>query len=142
MRAIMVALVFLASALLSSCNDSKIYDVCKYKGNSSAERVCALPFIYLISHPEKFDAVPVEFIGWARIAGDSILIFPTRDAMEEGESVSSVVVYSENGGFDGLKLPGSGSRIKVSGTFYLNEGKIDPLDIERIGVIRHAKFSH
>ncbi|MEN5209714.1 hypothetical protein ABE493_16555 [Stenotrophomonas terrae] len=137
----MRVLLVLVSALLSSCDSSKAYDVCKYRGNSGAERVCSLSFLYLAAHPEKFDAVSVEFVGWARVAGDSILIFPTLDAMEGGDSVSSVVVYDGNDSFDELNLRGSGSRIRISGIFHLNDGKLDPMDIERIGVIQHAKFS-
>lgn len=124
--------------LLSGCGVTQDFDACKYRGNSRTERACVIPYIYLMAHPEKFDGRDVAFSAWARTAGDVTLVFPTREAMEDGESVSSIVIYGNETASD-LNQRNLDSRVVVKGKFYLAEGKVDPLDVERLGVLRNAE---
>jgi hypothetical protein len=58
--------------------------------------------------------------------------------MEDGESVSSIVIYGNETASD-LNQRNLDSRVVVKGKFYLAEGKVDPLDVERLGVLRNAE---
>lgn len=131
---VLAVLVLLA---LSGCDASPRFDVCKYRGGSSAEKFCAVSYVYLMAHPEEFDGRDVEFMAWVRVAGDVTLLFPTREAMDDGESVSSMVIYGE-AFVSKVRQMAPVARVRVRGKFFLAEGKVHPLDIERLGVIRDA----
>ena len=90
-----------------------------------------------MAHPEEFEGRGVEFRAWARAADDATRIFPTREAMDDGESVSAMVVYGEAMAPDLLQRARV-ARVLVRGRFYLSEGKVHPLDAERLGVIQNA----
>lgn len=135
----MVGLVLAVLVLLSlsGCEAPPRFDICKYRGNSSSEHFCAVSYVYLMAHPEQFEGRDVEFRAWARVASDATLFFSTREAMEDGESVSSVVVYGEAMAPDLLQRARV-ARVLVRGRFYLSEGEVHPLDAERLGVIQNA----
>ena len=122
---------------LSGCEAPPRFDICKYRGNSSSEHFCAVSYVYLMAHPEQFEGRDVEFRAWVRVASDATLFFPTKEAMDDGESVSSVVVYGEAMAPDLLQRARV-ARVLVRGRFYLSEGTVHPLDAERLGVIQNA----
>lgn len=135
----MVGLVLAGLVLLSlsGCEAPPRFDICKYRGNSSSENFCVVSYVYLMAHPEQFEGRDVEFRAWARVASDATLFFPTREAMDDGESVSSMVAYGEAVASDLIEREGV-ARVLVRGRFYLSEGKVHPLDAERLGVIQNA----
>lgn len=135
-RLILICFVFLT---FFGCAAPPRFDVCKYRGNSSSERICSVSYIYVMSHPEVFDGRDVEFMAWVRVASGATLVFPTREAMEDGESVSSMVIYGEDFAASVRQRDGAG-RVLVRGKFYLSGGKVDPLDVERLGVIQNARI--
>lgn len=93
--------------------------------------------VILMAHPEQFEGRDVEFRAWARVASDATLLFPTKEAMDDSESVSSVVVYGEAMAPDLLQRARV-ARVIVRGRFYLSEGKAHSLDAERLGVLQNA----
>ena len=131
-------LVCLALAQAAGCGGPPDFDACKYRGNSRTEQTCAISYIYLVAHPEKFDGRDVEFFAWARTTNGATLVFPTKEAMEDGESVASMAIYGDETA-SGLQQRNLDTRVIIKGRFILNRGKTDPLDIDRIGVIRNAK---
>jgi len=92
-----------------------------------------------MSHPEKFDSRDVEFFAWVRVVDGAALVFPTREAMEDGESVSSMVIYGDEV-VSSLRQRNLAVRVVIRGTFHLAKGRVDPLDVDRIGVIQDARI--
>lgn len=58
--------------------------------------------------------------------------------MEDGESVSSMVIYGDEV-VSSLRQRNLAARVVIRGKFHLFKGRADPLDIDRIGVIQDAK---
>lgn len=131
---VLAVLVLLA---LSGCQAPPRFDICKYRGNSNSENSCVVSYVYLMAHPEQFEGRDVEFRAWARVASDATLLFPTKEAMDDGESVSSMVVHGEAMAPDLLQRARV-ARVLVRGRFHLSDGKEHPLDAERLGVIQNA----
>jgi len=131
---VLAVLVLLA---LSGCEAPPRFDICKYRGNSHSENFCVVSYVYLMAHPEQFEGRDVEFRAWARVASDATLFFPTKEAMDDAESVSSMVVHGEAMAPDLLQRARV-ARVLVRGRFHLPDGEVHPLDAERLGVIQNA----
>jgi len=136
-----LVLAILVLLALFGCEAAPRFDICKYRGNSSSENFCNVSYVYLMAHPEHFEGQDVEVRAWPRMASDATLLFPTKEAMDDCESVSSVVVYGEAMAPDLLQRARV-ARVLVRGRFYLSEGKVHPLDAERLGVIQNAVILH
>lgn len=138
MRGLRISLRLLVLMSLSGCAAQPDFDACRYRGNAAGEKFCSISYIYLMSHPEKFDSRDVEFFAWVRVVDGAALVFPTREAMEDGESVSSMVIYGDEV-VSSLRQRNLAARVVIRGKFHLSKGRADPLDIDRIGVIQDAK---
>lgn len=101
------------------------YD-CKKVGNVPGAHLCAVTYVQLLAHPERYDGRRIRVLAWAQPGGKGrVVLFPSKGSVESGEDVASIVIENDpqigsierflaSGNADGVAVP-----IYVSGTFVL-----------------------
>ncbi|MBB1061948.1 hypothetical protein [Marilutibacter spongiae] len=101
------------------------YD-CREVGNVPGAHLCAVTYVQLLAHPERYDGKRIRVLAWAQPGGRGrVVLFPSKGSVESGEDVASIVIEDDpqigsierflaSGNVDGRAVP-----IYVSGTFVL-----------------------
>lgn len=146
-----ITLVLVLGACSSSKQNEGLADTpgsCKIRGNEAGAETCMTTMSALLSQPEKFDGRLVSFYAWVDQINGSILFFPSRDALESRDSFSSLVAYPQSSP-DAFKehssVEGGEHFMRVNGRFRWNrdgaiESRIDPVDVDRMGVMEEVEL--
>ena len=122
--AVVLALVLVACTAHDGSPGEQSVD-CVRVGNDAHRTFCALTYSQLLSNPHEYNGRRVFIHAWAVRQGNEVLLFPSTDSYDGGESYASLKVGSGEA-FEQLLEYLNGrpefqpTRVKVGGTFLLN----------------------